>query len=131
MNSSPNQGKNASVTMHRRTFERIVREALDDLPAPFRSALENVAIVVEDEPDGEELQSMGFAPDDELFGLYQGVPLTERSAGHTGLPDRIVIYRAPLLRCFDTRAAIAEEIRKTVLHELGHHLGLEDDQMPY
>lgn len=117
--------------MHQQAFEQIVRDVLGELPARFRLALENVAIVVEEEPDDEVLQSMGFAPDDELFGLYQGVPLTERGAGHTGLPDRIVIYRAPLLRAFETRQAIADEIRKTVLHELGHHMGLDDDEMPY
>lgn len=117
--------------MQRRAFETIVSEALDDLPARFRSALENVAIVVEDEPDPDDLKSMGFGPDDELFGLYQGVPLTERGAGHIGLPDRIVIYRNPLLRSFGSRRALIREIRKTVLHELGHHLGLDDEEMPY
>ena len=113
-------------------FERIVQETLEDLPDRFQALLENVAIVVEQEPDPDELLELGLDPDeDELFGVYQGISLLDRGAGHSGLPDRIVIYRGPLLRCFDSRDEIAEEIRRTVIHELGHHMGLSDDEMVF
>lgn len=118
--------------MDRRTFENIVRDAIESLPDEFGHALENVAIVVREEPDPEDLRELGIGPDDdELFGLYQGVPLTDRDIGHTGLPDRIEIYRGPILRSCDTVHEIVTEIQDTVIHELGHHMGLSDDQMPY
>ncbi len=117
--------------MNRQTFEEIVRSAIETLPAQFRYALVNVAIVVEDEPDARTLTEMGMSPDDELFGLYVGTPLTERDHASLALPDRILIYRGPLTRTFSRRGELTEEIRRTVLHELGHHMGLEEDEMPY
>jgi predicted Zn-dependent protease with MMP-like domain len=116
--------------MNRSAFARIVQDALDNLPEQFRYALENVAILIADEPDAEDLRDMG-ADGGELFGLYKGVPLTEREFGYSGLPDAIYIYRGPILRSFHAPAEIAEEIRRTVIHELGHHMGLGDDDMPY
>jgi predicted Zn-dependent protease with MMP-like domain len=113
-------------------FERIVGDALEALPEQFRYALDNVAIVVEDEPTREQLDDMDLGGEgDELFGLYQGVPLTEREHHHMALPDRIVIFRGPLLRCFHTPKRLGVEIRRTVIHELGHHMGLSDEEMPY
>jgi predicted Zn-dependent protease with MMP-like domain len=118
--------------MDRRTFESIVRDAIESLPEEFQHALENVAIVVQEEPNPQDLQELGINPDtDELFGLYQGVPLTDRSSGHAGLPDRIEIYRGPILRSCDTAREMVTEIQDTVIHELGHHMGLDDDDMPY
>lgn len=118
-----------------RQFEFCVARALDSLPADFAALLDNVVVVVEDEATAEELRDVGIDPDDperdELFGLYQGVPRTERDNGFADLPDRIVIYRGPILRCCETRAEIIAEIRDTVVHELGHHFGLSDDDMPY
>jgi predicted Zn-dependent protease with MMP-like domain len=120
------------LTFNHAQFERIVEKTLEELPERFHALLENLAIVVEEEPDPDELRELGLDPEeDELFGVYQGVSLLERGAGHSGLPDRIVIYRGPLLRCFRTRADLAEEIRRTVIHELGHHMGLSDDQMVF
>ncbi len=108
----------------RKTFERIVRDTLDRLPEQFRYALENVAIVVEDEPS--------FADGDkELLGLYEGTPLSDRGPGHIGLPDRIRIFRGPILRICQSEDDVAIEIRDTVIHELGHHMGLDDHEMPY
>lgn len=112
-------------------FERVVRETLDALPPRFHRFLENVAVVVEDEPDEEALGSAGLEPGHELFGLYHGVSLLDREAGYAGLPDRISIYRGPILRCCGSRHEIIEEIRQTVIHELGHHMGLDDDEMVY
>lgn len=120
--------------MDRAAFEAVVRQALDDLPDEFAERLENIAIVVEEEPDPEDLAEMGLDPDedrDELFGLYQGTPLIERDSGYSDLPDRIVIYRGPILRSCDTRRQVLREIRDTVIHELGHYFGLNDDEMPY
>lgn len=112
-------------------FGRLVEQALDDLPEEFAEALENVAVVVLDEPDPETLADYGFDPEEELLGLYEGVPLPERDSFYEALPDRISIYRGPLLRMCTTREELAAEVRDTVVHELGHYFGLEDGEMPY
>jgi predicted Zn-dependent protease with MMP-like domain len=120
--------------MDRAAFEEVVRRALDELPEEFAERLENVAVVVEDEPDPEDLVAMGLDREedrDELFGLYQGTPLIERDSSYSDLPDRVVIYRGPILRSCETRREVLDEIRDTVIHELGHHFGLDDDEMPY
>lgn len=120
--------------MGRESFERLVRQALEDLPDEFAAKLENVAVVVEEEPDPELLEEMGLDPseeDDELFGLYHGTPLTEREAAYSGLPDRIDIYMGPILRACRSPQEVVREVRLTVIHELGHHFGLNDEDMPY
>ena len=103
-------------------FERIVSDTLDALPDQFRFALENVAIVIEEEPPREY---------GDLLGLYEGTPIPDRGAGYTGLPDSIRIFRGPILRLCTSREQVAAEIRDTVVHELGHHMGLDDHDMPY
>ncbi len=119
-------------TVDSRSFERIVRDVVESLPEQFRDALENLAIVVLEEPDPGDLLEFGLSSEDsELFGLYQGVPLTERGSSYMGLPDSIEIYMGPILRSCDSVAEIAAEIRDTLIHELGHHMGLHDDEMPY
>jgi predicted Zn-dependent protease with MMP-like domain len=100
-------------------FEDHVRAALDSLPPQFRDALRNVAIVIEDENPG----------DPDLLGLYEGVPLPEREHGEPLLPDRITIYRLPLEESFPDPDELREEIRITVLHELGHYFGLDEDRL--
>jgi predicted Zn-dependent protease with MMP-like domain len=103
------------------TFEDVVRQALDGLPPELRRAMSNVEIVVEEEnPE-----------DPDLFGLYTGIPLTERDSGYAGvLPDKIEIYRVPLEEEFGhDRALLEEEIRITVVHELAHHFGIDDDRL--
>ncbi|MBA3346988.1 MAG: metallopeptidase family protein [Actinobacteria bacterium] len=106
--------------MKRSEFEEHVRAALDRLPPKLAQALVNIAVVVEDEhPD-----------DPDLFGLYEGIPLPERgSGGHGELPDRIAIYRLPLTEEFPDPAELEEEIRITVLHEIGHYFGLDEDRI--
>lgn len=102
-------------------FEAHVRRALDSLPAELRRAMSNVEIVVEDEnPE-----------DPDLLGLYTGIPLTERDSGYAGaLPDKIEIYRLPLEEEFgDDPALLEDEIRITVIHELAHHFGIDDDRL--
>ena len=102
-------------------FEEHVERALESLPEELRRAMENVEIVVEDENVEE--------PD--LFGLYHGIPLTERGSGYAGaLPDKISIYRIPLEEDFGHDPDLLEdEIRITVLHEIAHHFGIEDDRL--
>jgi predicted Zn-dependent protease with MMP-like domain len=112
-------------------FESLVAKALEDLPEEFAELLENVAVVVEEEPDPEDLEALGMEPDDELFGLYQGVPLADRDSFYSALPDRVTIYRGPILRACASRREVIREVRDTVVHELGHHFGLDEDDMPY
>ena len=101
------------------TFEDHVRAALDELPPHIAEALQNVAVVVEDEN----------AEDPDLLGLYQGVPLPERGDMAGALPDRISIYRIPLEESFPDPDELRSEIRITVLHELGHYFGLDEDRL--
>ena len=101
------------------SFDDQVRAALDSVPAGIAGALTNVAIVIADEhPD-----------DPDLFGLYEGVPLTERGDGVGLPPDKITIYRTPLEESFGDPAELRAEIRITVLHELGHYFGLDEDRI--
>ncbi|MFC1874328.1 metallopeptidase family protein [Chloroflexota bacterium] len=101
-------------------FERLVEKALATIPEEFRSFLENVVLVIEDEP-----------PDDmpDVIGLYEGVPLVERSMDDTILPDYITLYKGPIKRACRTRAEMEAEVRVTVLHEIGHFFGLEESQL--
>ncbi|HTG33848.1 MAG TPA: metallopeptidase family protein [Thermoanaerobaculia bacterium] len=113
-------------------FEALVEHALEGLPEEFAELLENVAVMVEDEPDPEDLQALGMEPDEELFGLYQGVPLSDRDSFYqAAMPDRVFIYRGPILRFCRDRRQVIREIRDTVVHELGHHFGMEEEDMPY
>ncbi|MDX1502608.1 MAG: metallopeptidase family protein [Thermoanaerobaculia bacterium] len=113
-------------------FEELVRRALDGLPRRFAELLENVAVVVEEVPSPEDLESVGLDPDeDDLLGLYLGVPLTERDSFYSAIPDRIAIYRQPILSICDSRREVVREVRDTVVHELGHYFGLEEEEMPY
>ena len=107
-----------------REFVRQVRRAYAQLPANVRRRLENVDIVVEEWPGPDETDMVGRY--DTLFGLYQGLPLTERDGIGPLLPDRIVIYRQPILRACETRADAAREIRVTLWHEIGHYLGMSE-----
>jgi predicted Zn-dependent protease with MMP-like domain len=115
--------------MDRTRFEALVAEALDEIPEPFQAYVARVAFVIEDEPSTALLRDLDMDPRrDTLFGLYEGTPVGERSFDETALlPDRITIFYRPLVRAFRTPGAIRREIRKTVIHELGHCFGLEDD----
>ena len=102
--------------MKRAEFEALVAEALDGIPEEFARHLENVSIIVEDEPEEDE----------DLYGLYDGVPLSERSHEFAAPPDRIIIYRGPLERDFRSKRAIRRQIRITILHEIAHFFGLDE-----
>jgi predicted Zn-dependent protease with MMP-like domain len=113
-------------------FERLVARALDQLPTRFAELLENVVVVVEDEPTAEDLLSVGLDPDkDDLLGLYQGVPQPDRDSFYDSLPDRVVLYRLPIVSLCTTHDEVVDEVRDTLIHELGHHFGLSDDDMPF
>ena len=109
-----------TIRLSHRRFERLVAKALSGLPKEFRSRLENVAVLIEDEPPKD-------MPD--TLGLYEGVPLTERSLDGITLPDRITLFKRPIERACRTEEEIEAEVRLTVLHEVGHFFGLEESQM--
>jgi predicted Zn-dependent protease with MMP-like domain len=112
-------------------FERLVEEALESLPPRFAELLDNVAVVVEEEPSGDDLEALE-EPGSELLGIYRGVALTRRSHDMLPmLPDQIAIFRGPILRITRNRGDAVHEIRDTVIHELGHYFGLDDEDMAY
>ena len=116
--------------MTRRQFEALVEKALRKLPRPFKERLANVAVVVEDWPDDETLDEMGIEPPDSLYGLYRGVDLTHRDSAYGNvLPDTVTIYQGPIEEDCDDEAAMAQVVRETVMHEIGHYFGLDDDTM--
>ncbi len=104
----------------RPTFERLVAQAMDGVPEPFASALAEVAVIVEDRSP---------ADDPGLYGLYLGAPLDEPWAAEGGLPPMIAIYMYPLVHDCATEDELVDEVRITVLHELGHHLGMDEDDL--
>ncbi len=111
-------------------FADLVREALADIPPALEAYLENVVIDIEPFPDAAACAEGGFDDPSELLGLYLGVPLTERSVeDHVRLPDRIVLYQRNIEQMGRTRRSIIREIRKTVFHEVGHHFGLDEDEL--
>jgi predicted Zn-dependent protease with MMP-like domain len=110
-------------------FDRAVADALDAIPAEFRGYLENVRIEVQPRPDPALLAE--YDETDDLLGLYVGVPLEEKGPERAGLPlpDRVVIFRNNLCAGCDSRDELVDEIRITVLHEIGHHFGLDEDRL--
>jgi len=116
--------------MNRRKFERLVEKALTDLPPEFASRLENVEICVEDEPSREQLDYAGMEGGETLFGLYEGIPLTERTHDYNlVMPDKITIFQKPIEAVCTSDEEIAEEIRLTVMHEIAHFFGISDEKM--
>lgn len=111
-------------------FEMLVAEAVDSLPEEIAAWLDNVVVVVGERPTPAQLADAGLEPGDLLFGLYVGVPKTRRgfTYGET-VPDKIVIFRRPIEQVCRTPAQIRECVRKTVLHEIGHHFGMDEDQL--
>ena len=112
-------------------FAALVERALERLPEEFAELLDNIAVVIEDEPEPGLKQDMGMDADEELLGLYQGVPFGERDSGYSALPDQVSLYRGPLVRVSRNRRELIREVRDTLVHELGHYFGLSDDEMPY
>ena len=111
------------------TFEWLVDRALAGIPSPFREHLAEVAVVIEDEPSDRQLVENGLGPDETLYGLYEGVPRTEWGADWAIVPNRISLFRLPLEEDFPDPADLEDEVRRTVTHELAHHLGIDDDRL--
>jgi predicted Zn-dependent protease with MMP-like domain len=117
-----------------REFERLVEEALANLPPQFAELLENIAVVVEEEPSDDDLAVLGedHGEYDELLGIYRGVALTRRTHDMLPmLPDQVAIFRGPINRISRTRREAIRQIRETVIHELGHYFGLHDEDMVF
>jgi len=115
--------------MERQRFETLVRQALDSLPEDFRAHLDNVAVVIEDRPPGD-LESDDDAGEGPLLGLYEGHPLTERSFDYgLALPDKITIFQSNVESVCATDDEVRDEVRLTVLHEIAHHFGIDDDRL--
>lgn len=109
------------VPIGEQRFEQLVDEALDLIPAELASRVQNCAVVIE---------SRAPAPDDDLLGFYDGIPLSERDSTYAGvLPDRIIIYREAILDICDSEGDVVDEVRITVLHEVAHYFGIDDDRL--
>ncbi len=109
------------IDMPRERFEELVSAALDEVPPELSALMDNCVVLVEDHPPVEEPG---------LLGLYVGTPLTERDQGYTmALPDRITIFRAPLLEMCRDEAEVVKEVHITVVHEIAHHFGFDDDRL--
>ena len=103
--------------------------AVAAIPLPYSDALREVAIVIEDEPSAEQLAENDIEPDDTMYGLYEGVPRTDYGADWAASPNRITLFRLPLEEDFPDALELEDEVRMTVLHELAHHLGIDDDRL--
>jgi predicted Zn-dependent protease with MMP-like domain len=109
------------IEMSRQRFEELVTEALDRVPGELFALIDNCVVLVEDEPP---------ADDPDLLGLYEGTPLTERGGDYTMvLPDRITVYRNPTLAICEDEDAVVEEVNITVVHEIAHHFGIDDERL--
>jgi len=116
--------------VNRAQFEQLVAEVLAELPPQFQEKLENVAVVVESWPTPAALHQAGLRPGQTLFGLYQGVPRTQRTSSYNLVPpDKITIYQGPIEAHARTTADIRAQVRKTVLHELGHYFGMSEEHL--
>jgi predicted Zn-dependent protease with MMP-like domain len=110
-----------------KTFEDLVADAIDSLPEEFAQRMENVEVVVEDEPPGDMLAQLPRGTT--LLGLYHGIPLTSRGQYGNVLPDKISIYKGPITRIARTPERIKHQVRKTVIHEIAHHFGISDERL--
>ena len=126
---SRSAGPSRRSSTHHRPFEDLVEAALATIPMPFAAALDEVAIVIADEPTRDQLGSGDIDADETLYGLYEGVPRTEWGADWVAEPNRITLFRLPLEADFADPDDLADEVWVTVVHELAHHLGIDDDRL--
>lgn len=110
-------------------FELLVERALDGLPEPFRRLLESVAVVIEDEPTPEQIREGLTSAPYGLYGLYEGTPLIEYGADLVPFPNKITLFRLSLEEDFPEPVELADEVRRTVVHELAHHAGFEERRL--
>ena len=119
------------MKLSRKRFEKIVAEALDELPEEIGEALSNIYVVVEQWPSEETIREMNVRSRHELLALYEGIPLTERNTSYGAvLPDRITIFQGPIQAiCSSSLPELIDEIKKAVVHEVAHHFGIEDERL--
>jgi len=110
-------------------FEKLIEEAIDSLPPEFSKKLENVSVTFSDIPSSYQLRKTGLPSWALLFGLYEGVPQTNRSYYSGALPDKITIFKNSILRVTETPEQVRAQVRATVIHEIGHHFGLSDEEL--
>ena len=111
-------------------FAELVQEALRELPQPFAEHLEEVSVEIKDRPTAKQLKNSGLEEDDLLLGLYVGHPMTQRSVEYSGvLPDAIYIFQEDVELASDSEKELVEQVRITVLHEIGHHFGMDEDDL--
>lgn len=111
-------------------FEELVNKALDTIPKLYQDYLNNVAITIADEPSATQREKLKLRCDQTLFGLYEGIPLTQRGAGYNlVLPDRITIFKLPMVHYVDSKKELAEQVRHTLWHEIAHYYGLNHEQI--
>lgn len=116
--------------MTRAQFQQLVDEALASIPAEFREAMQNIAVVIEHEPTAEQLAEVGIEPPDSLLGLYQGTPLTERQWAHGNvLPDKITLFQRVIEGDSESDDDVIVAIGETLIHEIGHYFGLSEEEI--
>jgi len=116
--------------LSRRRFEQLVAGALKGLPEEFRRRLDNVAVIVKDKPSAETLTRQGLGTGETLLGLYEGIPLTDRTSAYgLVLPDRLTIFQQPIEEMCRTEAEIKRQVQRTVIHEVGHFFGISDAEL--
>lgn len=120
-----------ALKMSRAAFERLVVEALDDLPPFFQDKMENIELLLQPWPTADDRRDAGLPPGHTLLGLYTGIPLTERTHGYNLVtPDVITLFQGPIERAAGTDPEeIREQVRQTVIHEIAHHFGISDDRL--
>ena len=110
-------------------FKEMVSEAFSSLPPEFLSRLTNLSLLVSDRPNASQIADNGLGPHDSLYGLYEGIPLTERGQDVPSLPDVITIFQEPIEQSCDSLPEIEEQVRTTVEHEVAHYFGFSDDEL--
>ncbi len=117
------------TSISREQFQNLVLQALSDLPEYVRHSLQNVDVVVDDVASMNQIVGTGIENAMDLLGLYEGIPLTERYGYDMVLPDKVTLFQKPIESICDTQEQMAEEISKTLIHEIAHHFGLDDDHI--
>ena len=117
------------ISISREQFERLVHKALSNIPPDIRNSIQNVDIVVDNVASMDQIVGTGIENEMELLGLYEGIPLTERYGYDMVLPDKITLFQKPIESICDNQEQITEEISKTLIHEIAHHFGLDDNHL--
>ena len=117
------------ISISREQFEKLVRKALSQLPIDVRNHLDNVDVVVDGSASTSQLVGTGIENEMDLLGLYEGIPLTERYGYDLVLPDKITLFQRPIESICETQEQVSEEIKATIVHEVAHHFGIDDDRL--